>query len=157
LNLFAERLAERWEGRDAVLGIKSLEELQRQEGETAWPEIAVFHRACEAAKLARLRAEENQRARVLVRWKCPDCALTFSGYVDRNDSLERRCKGMGRVKVKDENGKERIAIRKDLICGARLEVVYRDQDEILPPQVPGMVRVDNFAEQYDARWAAKGM
>ena len=117
LKLYSERLAF-LELEDVLEGCKAIEGLPRDEGETAFPNLATvihFVNIENSARYNRIQASKDKR---LVRWKCPECGVTCSDWVPPGASLYRRCQGIPKTKRigTDYHGTP--------ICAAELEVAF---------------------------------
>jgi hypothetical protein len=114
---YAKRLAQE-NTNDVCRALSAMEEKPRQAGESALPEIGVILAAVETEKRIRLAAASAEAQERFVRWQCPVCKVTASGWLKPGESRERYCYGIPRRPVY-ERGE---------ICGGTLEVVA----ELLP-------------------------
>ncbi len=115
---FCVRLAK--ESLDDVLGaIHTIQDLPRQSGELSFPEIGVFLTVTSALGVARRnRTSIESRKTTLVRFQCPECLYTCSGFTMPDDHRERRCMGFPRDKKTID----------DTICGALMLEIFREDN-----------------------------
>lgn len=119
LSVYAKRLAQE-NVNDVSVALKAMEEKPRQEGESVMPSIGTILAAVETEKRIRLARESAAGQECLVRWKCPICKVTCSGWLKPGQSRQRYCHGVPR--------KETYAYGE--ICGGTLELI----DEFSPEQ-----------------------
>lgn len=125
ISSYATRLAQE-DFRDVINAIEKFQELPREKGDPAFPEIGLLLEMARVAGIARRNAvkygqtsESGEPRTILARWQCPDCAVTCSGYITADDRQPRRCQGIpksGSIEFRPD-GKP--------ICGAVLVQTHR--------------------------------
>jgi hypothetical protein len=122
LTLYAVRIAKEIPARgllqDAIAAIEKLADLERKEGELAFPDIATVLGMFTVVATARLNREARGREKQLVRWRCPECGIFKSGFIAPDDSQPRICGGNQRIAPKRVSSAE--------ICGAVMTEIHRE-------------------------------
>lgn len=113
LQLYASRLAtERFD--DVIAAIETIQEMPREAGETALPEIGAILAMVKVRGISRVNREATADRTVLARWQCPECGVYASGYIRPDDADTRYCRGI--PKREHKFGEH---------CSARMREVYR--------------------------------
>jgi hypothetical protein len=73
----------------------------------------------ERARLSRIAKKSGLRDEV--RWRCPDCGVTMTGFIDPADDRPRICRGTAR------NGPQHDAAGNSIPCGAVMNEIQRDK------------------------------
>lgn len=100
---------------DVILALEKLSEMPRQEYERAIPDLGAMLALVKVCTLARQNRSADTRSERLVRWQCPSCKATQSGFPKSSDDLFRKCY----KPIRDPRG-ERME------CGAMMTVVFDD-------------------------------
>jgi len=95
LNLYAQRILrdipEKFGLVDAISAAEAIADLERGEGELAFPEIGAVLKMCEVQQVARMHRESLQKNKALVVWICETCGYRKSGFLNALDSAYRTC------------------------------------------------------------------
>ena len=128
IELYAQRLIH-FELEDVLNALKTIEDLPRDEGKTAFPEIGIVLDTVRAQVQRRLTRAELSKNKALVIWKCPDCRSSISAFLARGEHDERRCGGNLKPMMK-RNTKDAFGhgLEQGQICGARMSMVLDERD-----------------------------
>ena len=121
LTAYSKRLNREPE-QDVLLALEKLAELPRKEYESAIPDLGSLLDLVKVCTVSRINRSNAERAKRLVRWKCPECGVSCAGWVEPLGNLERRCHGL------PKSGRRGIGSEDKPICGAKLEVTYDEMD-----------------------------
>lgn len=119
IHLYAERLAE-LELEDVLSALKAIEDLPRDEGDTAFPSMGVILKMVEVEHIARYNREAAAKDVEYVAWKCHACGGTSgNSYPTARKVYEetRYCQRPAQQVRPQAKGNE--------VCGGNLRVVYR--------------------------------
>jgi len=125
LQLFSSRLAKEHTP-DVLAVLGKLGETARAEYESAIPEMGALLRLIEAESIARQNRSAAAKSERLVRWQCPTCKATLSGFPRSTDDLFRKCRSLIRF---DERGNR-------VECQAEMTVVQDEAQESAGEMVP---------------------
>ena len=90
LSLYSRRLVkERID--DVLSAIEQIAEMERAEGDPAFPPMATILAVLGAAAVARHNREQVAIKTVLTRWQCSECTNTRSGWIPPQDHEPRKC------------------------------------------------------------------
>ena len=93
LNIYSSRLVkERYD--DVISAIDCIQEMPREAGETALPEIGAILAMIKVRATSRINREANADCTALARWKCPECGVFASGYIRPDDADTRYCRNV---------------------------------------------------------------
>jgi chromosome condensin MukBEF ATPase and DNA-binding subunit MukB len=115
LRLYSQRLAKE-EITDVLAMLETLGEQKRTEFEASIPEIGVMLALTRVEETARRNRDEVAKSERFVRWKCPVCGATLSGFPTRNDSLDRYCEKKASL---NELGNP-------VECGTPMNIIFKD-------------------------------
>jgi DNA-directed RNA polymerase subunit RPC12/RpoP len=119
LTLYSKRLVkERLE--DVVSALEMIQDLPREEGELAFPEVGTILSTVGVCALSRRNRARMAHQTVLVHYRCPDCGVYRSGWIPPDDHAPRRCNGIPRDRRTDNNPD---GVR---VCGALMDEVHRE-------------------------------
>ena len=93
-SLYSKRLMQE-NVEDVVTALQQIQELPREDFESAIPAMPDIIALVKAAGVARVNRETASQRTTLVGHKCRQCRLTSSGYVADNDRATRYCRRCG--------------------------------------------------------------
>ena len=102
-DLYAKRLAQE-QAIDVIPAIEKIQELPREEGQTALPELGVILAMARTMEVARHNREESVRDMLVSRWECPKCGTVQSGHVSPFDNTPRICRSQYDGKPRQKAG-----------------------------------------------------
>ena len=114
LSLYSKRLAQE-NVEDVLAGIETIQDLPREEGDLAFPEVGAILSTARVCRVARINREAAAKVTVLVRWRCPECGITLCDWISPSDDAPRVCKGI------PSKGPS------DVVCGAIMDEVHRER------------------------------
>jgi len=77
---------------DVLTSLRKLQEMPREKGEMALPELGAILQLVRYVHEERIRLSRARVPSVLVRWKCQHCYVTISGFVGVGADLKRKCR-----------------------------------------------------------------
>lgn len=137
LTMYAHRIVrdipKEFELEDAVSAMEKFADLERGEGDLAFPEVGTLLKMAAIQRVARLNRETLESERALVVWICHTCGYRKSGFLTRLDSAYRTCRShwgpLLPVDAPRVNGErpERVQLEGGKVCGAVLRVQTDDR------------------------------
>ena len=116
---------------DIFEACKKIEDLPRQEGETAFPSFAQVLNMVKVVETARHNRAENALNKALVVWSCPVCGGRTTGYITPEDHQPRACKSPYGPKLTEAQLKQRPMINRSLpsgdVCGEIMVVTHDER------------------------------
>jgi hypothetical protein len=112
LEFYSKRLAEE-NTDDLCAALAEFQERPREEGESALPDVGTILGLVRVRGRIRKAKQRDQAGERFVRWNCPECRSTITGFVPPGADLTRYCKGI--PQCKHEGGEH---------CGVRMAVGY---------------------------------
>ena len=91
LELFSRRLAQE-NLEDVITALQQIQELPREEFESAIPCIADIVAVVKAAGIARISRETNGKRSVLVGYECPKCKYRTADFLEPDHYPKRYCR-----------------------------------------------------------------
>ena len=79
---------------DAISAIEKFSDLERGDGELAFPEVGTLLALTQVQLVARINRDKAAKEQMLVRWRCPECGVYRSGFVHQQDHEPRICRGV---------------------------------------------------------------
>src|SRR5208282_2240111 len=114
---------------DVIPAIEKIQELPREEGQTALPELGVILAMARTMEVARHNREESVRDMLVSRWECPKCGTVQSGHVSPFDNTPRICRsqydGKPRQKAGTTGRLTRFLLPSGETCGAVMDQISR--------------------------------
>lgn len=122
--LYTRRLVRENEG-DVLIALQKLGEAEREEFQTAVPDLATILSLVEIERVSRINRIENAKNKAFVAFECPECQTSCSGwYAPSEDLSNKRCKGIPKSGKRDDHNPEGRPV-----CGARLRIVHDERFE----------------------------
>lgn len=112
LSLYSKRLAEE-NPDDVCKALESLQEIPPHQSGRSMPDMGTILAAVDTQRRMRIVRMSNQDEERLVRWQCPLCKVTMSGFVKFGQSRVRHCRG---IPKKQYYGPGEV-------CGGTMEVI----------------------------------
>ena len=147
LTVYSNRLAQLSE-QDVLAALQKLSERKREEYEPALPELGAMVALVDVEKIARENRSTAKKSERLVRWQCPECKVTVSGFPSITaDIANKRCQS--KYKPFERGERNHDSLPQGQICGARMVVIHDDAEAEAESQ---MVKWDMpWAERSGAR------
>jgi hypothetical protein len=138
MRLYTARLS-RENSTDVLAALQKVAEMPRAEYETAVPALGTILAMVAAEETARKNRTVAKQSERLVRWECPTCLVTLSGFpTSSEDVTNKRCQSKYKPFTRGERRHESLPLGQ--ICGARMNVVLDENDEtageVVPYQAP---------------------
>jgi len=141
LKLYSQKLANR-NTEDVISALQKLSSQKRGEYEPALPELGALISLVEIERIARENRSTLKKSERLVRWECPECKVTLSGYPAITADIDnKRCQSKYKPFKRGERTHEFLPLGQ--ICGARMEVIHDD----------AAYSEDGPTEKFDMPWA----
>jgi hypothetical protein len=132
LELYTGRLIH-FNVQDVLAALKVIEDLPREEGRTAFPEIGAVLEEVRRQVNLRLAHADAARNKIMTIWQCPDCRVTMTGFLERGASMERRCESrMIPFSQRNKGDAFGHGLPMGQICGAAMRVVHQDEEKSGP-------------------------
>jgi len=127
---------------DVLSALHKLSEMKRGDYEPGLPEIGAVLAMVDVERIARENRSTLKKSERLVRWECPECKVTLSGYpAITADIVNKRCQSKYKPFKRGERTHEFLPLGQ--ICGARMEVIHDD----------AAYSEDGPTEKFDMPWA----
>lgn len=126
LTVYSNRLAQLDE-QDVLSALHKLSEMKRGEYQAGLPEIGAILALVEAERIARENRSALKKSERLVRWECPACKVTLSGFPPTSEDVtNKRCQSKYKPFTRGQKNHDSLPLGQ--ICGARMNVIHDDNE-----------------------------